>query len=149
MKKRGIFNAQLIEELTKMRHTDRIVICDAGFPVPEGKTFVDVSLTAELPTVEQVFRLICNEILIEGLTFSEGLKVVRPEFYQMLKERFAEHTFEEITSPAFFERVYERDVKLFIRTGDVRPCGNIMLTSASAVPRVFDKYNVEFDNVIG
>ena len=34
MKKRGIFNAQLIEELTKMRHTDRIVICDAGFPVP-------------------------------------------------------------------------------------------------------------------
>ena len=135
MKKRGIFNAQLIEELTKMRHTDRIVICDAGFPVPEGKTLVDVSLTAELPTVEQVFRLICNEILIEGLTFSEGLKV--------------EHTFEEITSPAFFERVYERDVKLFIRTGDVRPCGNIMLTSASAVPRVFDKYNVEFDNVIG
>ena len=84
MKKRGIFNAQLIEELTKMRHTDRIVICDAGFPVPEGKTLVDVSLTAELPTVEQVFRLICNEILIEGLTFSEGLKVVQPEFYQML-----------------------------------------------------------------
>ena len=34
-----------------MRHMDKIVICDAGFPVPEGKTLVDVSLVAGLPTV--------------------------------------------------------------------------------------------------
>ena len=85
-----------------------------------------------------------QEMGIDQDVYAYGQKITED-----LKERFAEHTFEEITSPAFFERVYERDVKLFIRTGDVRPCGNIMLTSASAVPRVFDKYNVEFDNVIG
>ena len=70
MKKTGIFNAQLIYELTKMRHMDKIVICDAGFPVPEGRTLVDVSLVAGLPTVDQVFKAICNEILIESLYFS-------------------------------------------------------------------------------
>ena len=149
MKKTGILHAQLMGELTKMRHMDKIVICDAGFPVPEGKTLVDVSLVAGLPTVPQVFRALCNEILIESLTFPEGLKVVRPEFYAQLRENFVNHEFNEIPSPDFFERVYDRDVKLFIRTGDVQPCGNMLLSSASGVPKVFDKYNVEFEDVIG
>lgn len=147
MKKTGILNAELIGELTRMRHTDKIVICDAGFPVPAGKTLVDVSLTANLPTVPQVFKAICNEILIESLTFPDGLKVVRPDFYRELREKFVNHEFSEITTPEFFERVYDRDVKLFIRTGDVQPCGNMLLSSASGVPRVFDKYNVVFDEI--
>lgn len=148
MKKTGILNAELIGELTKMRHTDKIVICDAGFPVPEGKRLVDVSLVAGLPTVPQVFKAITNEILLESMTFSEGLKVVRPEFYSEIKEKFVNHEITEIPSPDFFERVYEKDVKLFVRTGDVAPCGNMMLSSASGVPRVFEKLNVSFDQVI-
>lgn len=149
MKKTGIFNAQLIGELTKMRHGDKIVICDAGFPVPDGKTLVDVSLTAGLPNVAQVFRAICNEILIESLCFSEGVKIVRPEFYQQLREKFQNHVIEEISSPAFSERAYGSDVKLYVRTGDVLPCGNIMLSSATAVPRHFERLNVTFEDVIG
>lgn len=149
MKKTGILNARLVGELAKMRHTDKIVICDAGFPVPEGKTLVDVSLVAGLPVVDQVFKALCNEILIEAITVPEGFKVVRPDFYRELKEKFQNHEWNEITSPDFFERVYERDVKLFIRTGDVQPCGNMLLSSASGVPRVFDQYNVCFENVIG
>ena len=149
MKKTGIFNAQLIYELTKMRHMDKIVICDAGFPVPEGRTLVDVSLVAGLPTVDQVFKAICNEILIESLYFSEGVKVVRKDFYDQIKAKFVNHEITEVPTPAFFERVKEDDVKLFIRTGDVKPCGNIMMSSASGVPKVFDKLNVVFDDVIG
>ena len=34
MKKTGILNAELAYELTKLRHTDKMVICDAGYPIP-------------------------------------------------------------------------------------------------------------------
>lgn len=148
MKKTGILHAQLMGELTKMRHTDKIMICDVGFPVPDGKTLVDVSLVAGVPAIEQVFKAICNEILIESLTFPEGFSKVHSDFYQELQSRFQNHKFVELTSTEFFQRAYDADVKLFVRTGDVRPCGNILLSSASGVPMVFDKYNVEFEYVV-
>ena len=148
MKKTGILNAQLMCELTQMRHTDKIMICDVGFPVPAGKTLVDVSLVAGLPTVEQVFRAVCNEILIESITLPEGFTKVHETFYAELTERFQNHRFAELKTQEFFDRAYEKDVKLFIRTGDVRPCGNLLLSSASGVPMVFDKYNVVFDSVL-
>ena len=50
MKKTGIFNVQLMMELTKLRHMDQFVICDAGFPVPKDANVVDVSLIAGVPS---------------------------------------------------------------------------------------------------
>lgn len=147
MKKRGILNSELLYELTKLRHTDKFVICDAGFPIPEGKKTVDVSLVAGIPSVEQVFKAVCNEIMIEAITVPEGFKKIHVELFEEIRQRFVNHEIHETTSPELFERVYDRDVKLFIRTGDVRPCGNMLLTSASGVPRVFDKYNVDFETV--
>lgn len=147
MKKGGILNAQLMCELTKMRHTDKIMICDVGFPVPAGKTLVDVSLVPGVPTIDLVFKAVCNEILIESITLPEGFTRVHSDLYQQITDRFRNHRISELDSDAFFQRAYEQDVKLFIRTGDMRPCGNMLLSSASGVPMVFDKYNVVFDDV--
>ena len=50
MKKKGILNAQLLGELAKLRHTDKLVICDAGYPIPKDGNVVDVSLTEGVPS---------------------------------------------------------------------------------------------------
>ncbi len=149
MKKTGILNAQLIGELTKMRHTDKIMLCDAGFPVPEGKTLVDVSLVAGLPTLEQVFKAVCNDILIESIVVPVGFERIRPAFFEEIKAKFVNHEITQVPGTDLFDRVYDRDVKLFIRTGEVMPAGNMLLSSATGVPRVFDKLNVTFEDVIG
>lgn len=149
MKKRGIFNAQLLCELTKMRHQDKIAICDAGMPVPAGKTLVDVSLVQGLPTVEQVFKAVCNEILIEAISFPELFQQYRPGFYERVKEKFVNQKLNVIPNMEWYKTVNADDVKLYIRTGDVLPCSNILLTSASGVPTHFEEFNVEFEDVIG
>lgn len=149
MKKRGIFNAQLIGELTKIRHTEKIVLCDAGLPVPQGKTLVDVSLVEGLPTVEQVFKAVCNEILIEEISIPEVFIQTRPTFYCLIKERFVNQRLNVIQNEQWTETLNAPDVKLFIRTGDVLPCSNIILSSASGVPRHFEEFNVEFEDFIG
>lgn len=148
MKKTGILNAELIYHLSLMRHTDKIMICDAGFPVPEGKTLVDVSLVAGLPTVEQVFKAVCNDLLIESITVAEGFKKIHTQLAAEIVNKFQNQEINEVQSPQMFVLAYEKDVKLFIRTGDVKPCGNMLLSSASGVPRVFDSLNVCFENVI-
>lgn len=149
MKKHGILNAQLIGELTKIRHQDKITICDAGMPVPAGKPFVDVSLVQGLPTVEQVFKAVCNEILIEEIAFPEVFLKYRPAFYTMIQERFIHQKINTIANTDWASFAYADDVRLYIRTSDVLPCGNIVLTSASGVPTHFHEFNVEFDDVIG
>ena len=149
MKKKGIFNAQLIGELTRVRHQEKIVICDAGLPIPDGRTVVDVSLVEGLPTVEQVFKAVCNEMLLEAVSFPAVFTQLRPEFYGMIKERFVNQKLNVIPNEKWAETAYAPDVKLYIRTGDVLPCSNIILTSASGVPRHFAEFNVEFDDVTG
>lgn len=147
MKKTGIINSQLMGELTRMRHRDKIMICDAGFPVPEGKTLVDVSLVAGLPTVDQVLKAVCNEILIEDIVVPNRFEEFYPEFFEELKTKFANHEFIRMPVKDMVERAYDRDVKLFIRTGENRPMGNILLSSASAATD-FKKLEVVFENVL-
>ncbi|MGW8263419.1 RbsD/FucU domain-containing protein, partial [Bacillus sp. LR--39] len=44
MKKHGILNSHLAKILADLGHTDKIVIADAGLPVPDGVLKIDLSL---------------------------------------------------------------------------------------------------------
>lgn len=39
MKKSGIINAELLRRLALLRHTDLLVVADAGLPIPPGVPF--------------------------------------------------------------------------------------------------------------
>ena len=147
MKKRGVFHAQLICELTKLRHTEKLMICDAGFPVPNGANLVDVSLAEGIPTVEQVLHAVCSEMLFEAIAFPEVFTQLRPELYANILEKFQRQRRECIPNEDWMTFSTAADVKLYVRTGDVLPCSNLILTSASGVPRHFDKFNIEFERI--
>ena len=58
MLKTGILNPRLNHLLSRVRHTNTLVIADRGFPFwPQIET-VDLSLVDEVPTVLQVLRAI-------------------------------------------------------------------------------------------
>jgi D-ribose pyranose/furanose isomerase RbsD len=45
MKRGGILNAQLAGALARLGHTDTLVVCDAGLPIPPGSEVVDLAVT--------------------------------------------------------------------------------------------------------
>ncbi len=144
MKKRGILNAKLIEELTKLRHTDKMVICDAGFPIPENAAVADVSLVAGVPTVLQVLQAVLNEIIVEEYAVFDNMKDVNREYYDFIRSHFKEgHKSSEISMEEF--RKMAADAKLYVRTGDLAPCANILLVSASGVGVLCDPLDVCFE----
>ena len=58
MLKTGILNPHLNDLLSRVRHTNTLVIADRGFPFwPQIET-VDISLVDDVPTVLQVLRAI-------------------------------------------------------------------------------------------
>jgi len=58
MIKTGILNPQINSLLSRVRHTNTLVIADRGFPFWPGLETVDISLVDDLPTVLQVLRAI-------------------------------------------------------------------------------------------
>ena len=144
MKKRGILNAQLMSELTKLRHTDKMVICDAGFPIPKDATVVDVSLIAGVPTLPQVLKAVLNEIIVEEYAIFDIMEEANKEYYDFVKETFKDkQKYSEVSMPEFQKMT--ADAKFYVRTGELAPCSNIMLVSASGVDIFCDPMDISFE----
>lgn len=146
MKKNGLLNAELMGELTKLRHQDKLVICDIGFPIPKGSNVVDVSLVEGLPTFLQVLKAVLNEIIVEEYVVFDFMKDYNRECYSFLKEHLVNQASSEVSMPDFVRASAE--AKLFIRTGEPKPASNILLTSATGVRSMNETLDVHFDSVI-
>ena len=142
MKKTGIFNVQLMMELTKLRHMDQFVICDAGFPVPKDANVVDVSLIAGVPSFMLVLKAVLNELIVEDCTIFDSMKEYNRETYDELQKIFVKQDKKEVSMEEFIE--LSANAKLFIRTGELKPASNILLTSASGAGPKRDPYDVSF-----
>lgn len=140
MKKTGILNGKLAGALTDLRHTDKLVICDAGFPVPDESKIIDISLIAGIPSMLQVLKAVLNEIIFEEFILFDMLPEMNPmyndEITKLLKRQRGFYV-----SMADFQEA-SKDARLYIRTGDLTPCANILLISASGVRDFCSEFDV-------
>ena len=146
MKKSGIINGRLIGELTKVGHTGEVVICDAGFPVPTGANVIDLALVGGVPGFRQTLCALTNEFIFEGYVIFDTMKVYNREYYDFAVGLLTKQKQEEMTFSQFIERTSR--AKLVIRTGELAPCSNIILISASGVSEEVEKYTI-CDNAEG
>jgi D-ribose pyranase len=58
MKKSGILNAPLSGIIARMGHTDKLVICDSGLPIPKDAKVVDLALTKNIPRFLDVLKVV-------------------------------------------------------------------------------------------
>lgn len=140
MKKSGILNAQLLCELTRLRHKDKLVICDTGFPIPAGSNIVDISLVAGLPDFPQTLKAVVNELIFEDYVVFSVMQEKNPEYYRLLTGLFQAQTHSEVSMDEFI--TLAKDAKLFIRTGELKPASNLLLTSASGTAAAVERFNV-------
>jgi D-ribose pyranase len=60
----GILNPQINSLLSRVRHTNMLVIADRGFPFWPTVETIDISLVDDIPTVLQVFNAIRSNFSI-------------------------------------------------------------------------------------
>ncbi len=56
MKKHGILNRHLSGALASLGHTDGVLVCDAGMPIPDGPRVVDLAFRAGVPSFAEVLE---------------------------------------------------------------------------------------------
>lgn len=129
MLKTGILNPSLNSLLSRVRHTNTLVIADRGFPFWPAIETVDISLIDDVPTVLQVLRAI-------RVNFQAGKAWMAREFLEhnttKIRAAFAGALRGiELTHEAHidFKKRVPHAIGL-IRTGDTIQYANVILESA-------------------
>lgn len=129
MLKTGILNPQINSLLSRVRHTNTLVIADRGFPYwPEVET-VDISLVDDIPAVLDVLRAIRPIFTIGKAWMAEDFlhnntQEIQAAFSQALHG--IPLTFEQHVD---FKKRVPRSIGL-IRTSDTIQYANIVVESA-------------------
>ncbi|WP_127360429.1 D-ribose pyranase [Actinacidiphila soli] len=123
MKKAGILNRHLSGALAVLGHTDLVVVCDAGLPIPEGPIVVDLAFRAGTPSFAEVFEGLLDELVVEGAVAATEIRDANPGAAALLDDRFPE--LELVPHEEFKART--RAARLVVRTGEARPYANVIL----------------------
>ncbi|MFE9864050.1 D-ribose pyranase [Streptomyces sp. NPDC005506] len=123
MKKAGILNRHLAGALAELGHGDRVLVCDAGMPVPAGPRVVDLAFRAGIPSFAEVLEGLLDELVIEGATAAREVREANPEAARLLAECFP-----DLELVAHDElKALSAGARLVVRTGEARPYANVML----------------------
>jgi D-ribose pyranase len=129
MLKSGILNPQINSLLSRVRHTNTLVIADRGFPFYPDVETVDISLVDDIPTVLQVLQAIRANFSIGKAWMAEeflenNTEAVRAAFAQAMSDiplEFQRHV--------EFKRRVPQAIGL-VRTGDTIQYANVIIESA-------------------
>jgi D-ribose pyranase len=125
----GILNPALNSLLSRVRHTNALVIADRGFPFWPQLETVDLSLVDDIPTVLQVLAAVranfkAGEALMAQEFLEQNDRRTRAQFVRGL--RGIALTFE----PHLDLKKRVPDAIGLIRTGDTTQYANLILISA-------------------
>ena len=130
MKKHGFLGAPVSEVIASVGHTDRLIVCDAGFPVPLGVQRVDLAITANLPSLPAVLRTLLDELVVERFILANETVEASPTRYAEILALLPGVPHDLVPHADF--KLLARDVRAVIRTGDFVPYSNVLLVCGVA-----------------
>ena len=129
MLKTGILNPQINSLLSRVRHSNSLVLADRGFPFRPMVETVDISLVDDLPSVLQVLQAIRPNFQIgKAWMAREFLKNNSAKIRTAFAEELGGIKLTHEPHVEFKKRV-PHAIGL-IRTGDTIPYANLILESA-------------------
>lgn len=127
MKKTGIINQPISSIVSGLGHTDRVVICDAGLPIPEQVTRIDLALKEGVPTFLQTLEVVLSEMEVESAIVASEIKEKNPEIEKRLRDLLGSAAIEYLPHEKF--KIETKTSKAIVRTGEFSPYANVILVS--------------------
>jgi len=125
MKKIGILNSEISEVIGKLGHTDQIVICDSGLPIPDHVKRIDLALKEGVPTFLETLETVLLEMQVESAIVAKEMAVVSADLEASMKETLGKVELVTVSHEEFKELT--KKAKAIIRTGEFTPYANVIL----------------------
>jgi D-ribose pyranase len=130
MKKSGILNAELSRIVAGMGHSDRLVICDSGLPIPRcAAPVVDLALTRNVPRFLETLRVVLEEAEIEQAVIASEMEAVNPATFRGMTGLLPNIPLTRVPHEEFKKLIANGSNIAFVRTGEATPYSNVMLIS--------------------
>lgn len=110
-----------------MGHSDRLVICDSGLPIPKGADVVDLALTTNVPSFEQVLDVVLQELEVESAVIAVEMKDQNARAFEIVRRLLAGKEIEAVPHEQFKDLFFNGQNVWFVRSGEATPFANIML----------------------
>jgi D-ribose pyranase len=125
MKKIGILNNEISKVISELGHTDTIVICDSGLPIPSHVKRIDLALKRGLPSFIDCLTTVLEEMQVERAYFAREMNESNPQLKDRMAQELKEAELCEISHEQLKQLSHE--AKAVIRTGECTPYANVIL----------------------
>jgi D-ribose pyranase len=123
MKRGGILNGQLAGALARLGHTDQVVVCDVGLPIPRGPEVVDLAVRLGVPSFEDVLGALLDELVVESAVAADEVGLRNAACHMLLMTRLSPL----LLVPHEDLKRMVADARLVVRTGEATPYANVIL----------------------
>lgn len=122
MLKSNIKNGEILKRLVLMGGGDALTIVGYRFALPEGVDVIDLALSEDLPTVEQVVQIIASNMAFSEITLPHEMEDTAKD---TIKENLESMKLNELTLRQL--QVVAKNTRFVIRTGDSMDAGAVVL----------------------
>ncbi len=129
MKKSGILNSQLSRIVAEMGHSDKLVICDSGLPIPHEREVVDLALTTNIPRFIDTVKAILKELHVEQAIIADEMESRSNAIHRELLGLLSGIEITKVPHNEFKKITKSEDNIAFVRTGEASPYANVILIS--------------------
>ena len=135
MKKGALLNSDISAVISRLGHTDQVVIGDAGLPIPATTTRIDLALTRGVPGFLQVLEVVTQEMQVESAYLAQEIVKNNPQLHEALLAQLTQleqHQGNQIVLRYISHEAFKEQTKqsrAVIRSGECSPFANIILCS--------------------
>jgi len=126
----GLLNRELSALMARLGHMDEIIVCDAGFPIPEGVRTVDLCLARGEPGLLRVLEEIAKYFSVEKIILADEMLAASPTMAEKVKAVFGSNV---ALGTLGHSELKKRSamVKGIVRTGEFTAFSNVLIVSGS------------------
>jgi simple sugar transport system permease protein/D-ribose pyranase len=146
MKRGKILNFELSHAIASMGHGDLMIVCDAGFPIPNEAWRIDLAIVQDVPDLETVLTAISEAFIAEKVSYAAEMAENNPPLLEKVQRIFSASEHDPIPHEQILNEMAAK-AKVIVRTGAFDPWGNILLYSGVDAPVWFSKPGLKVPEV--
>jgi D-ribose pyranase len=129
MKKTAVLNSTLSRMIASMGHSDRLVVCDCGLPIPRSADTADLALTLNIPRFLETLGVILTELKVESAIVASEMESASPDLYREFRALMGEIPVIKVPHEEFKTITRNGGNIAFVRTGEATAFANVILVS--------------------
>ncbi|CCP05098.1 High affinity ribose transport protein rbsD [Erwinia amylovora MR1] len=135
MKKGTLLHSAISSVIARLGHNDRLVIGDAGLPVPHGPERIDLALTPGIPSFLQVAQAVTSEMQVESAIMAQEIRQHNPQRHSellALLDVLQQQQGNTISIRYISHEQFKQQAQCSqatIRSGEITPYANVILVA--------------------